>query len=49
MAKNDYSNDYSNRYSNPEVLQLNKHIIRCRPDKVCIFCVKFFVLFYSII
>ena len=43
MAKNDYSNDYTG------ILQLNKPIMRYRPDKACFFNVKFFVLYYSIL
>lgn len=31
------------------ILQLNKPIMRYRPDKACFFNVKFFVLYYSIL
>lgn len=31
------------------ILQLNKPIMRYRPNKACFFNVKFFVLYYSIL
>ena len=33
----------------PGILQLNKPIMRYRPNKACFFNVKFFVLYYSIL
>ena len=35
--------------SQPGILQLNKPIMRYRPNKACFFNVKFFVLYYSIL
>lgn len=37
------------QFDHTEILQLNKPIMRCRPDKACFFNVKFFVLYYSIL
>lgn len=35
--------------THPGILQLNKPIMRYRPNKACFFNVKFFVLYYSIL
>ena len=43
------NNPISETLALPGILQLNKPIMRYRPDKACFFNVKFFVLYYSIL